>query len=1216
MLVKTKLTTWWLAVAGAAWSLLVSCTAPGGPGSVTDPNFFGFPGDAAAPAGPGNGGGGEPVAARCVPVEAERLPARSSVMSETAEATMAPTMFTADLFNLFKSHCGGCHAETSLGNWQVTGDNFGERITPEVLSTIKSDDSAKFMPPPAAGGVPYSQRPAEDPVVELVGLLEHWMNEGKPDFLFNLPAAEMPVGPRYVLSPAIGQGMTNIGNCVPTEALVGVELEAMDALDAKFAATTELPLTLAETDLTTWNGETLARSRVIAFAPTYPLWSDNAAKIRHVRVPRGQTVAFDKGSQSFSIPPNTRFYKTFLKKVIDIDGNESYRKIETRLIVARADKQNPDGTAESTALFGTYLWNEEETEATLLRDPLRNGQPFRDRLITYQRNERRHAEILASMPSNPQFELEDVEENKAVLRKYAVPSAERCVQCHMGSSGANFILGFTPLQIARRPLGEGGVIEPTSADELNQLQRFIEYGIISGIAAQSDVVPLEAAQGDRKPRTEQELVAQGYLLGGCANCHNPRGFPSIKSPELKDALNFLPGPEGGIFEFPLDRTSPLRRRGINQDVPVPYITPSLREYPVAQHSNDNWVRKWFDCSFTPVWNKCKLTGARIVHVEAPWRSLIYRNVDTPFMYADDFVVFPHMPMHVPGFDCRLPRIMGDWMVSIPAVRKHPEIHEDFVPGYGNKYDDEPQPYLEVKPNDPGYAKAVAAAQKRLEQYHKGGRYDFCPDDLDVVDREVLKDEYKLVPPAEDIFDEDDATVLEMPNLRVPTRTHWVVTDLTEAAGDWAPRRPDWRDVLVERKVVLPKGTPAERIEEQQTVVNALKEVRISEELRQYALTPIPYALWKEKPGCDFKDVKKASDFPGDARPAWMDRARPPATAPVYMQSPGEAVYTGICFNCHGPKADSQGLLAEALSLMTGGNARVANFRDGLFGTAAEPGSNRQRVFAMAPKPVEDMAGTYMAWMALGGTLRQLPADLLNIVASTRILGELRNTSNISQVGSPNMLRLGQDLCSHVLPAHTNVSRFTLDLQSYPVAWGRNTGLIDTNGDAEMWLRLCSLGNRPVVRVPYVEWKEGEPLKLEVRPIDSHFWGDSYGAAPVLNHKGQIENGIKPDNVFPVCIRKPTDPAELAIAEKVLAANPVGGAGGAIIPYCPEAILGEQLEVVIDAESRHQYVDARAWATRGAANAGLAVFLYLDQMVRGNVQPTPAYDKCEERKSAP
>ena len=41
-----------------------------------------------------------------------------------------------------------------------------------------------------------------------------------------------------------------------------------------------------------------------------------------------------------------------------------------------------------------------------------------------------------------------------------------------------------------------------------------------------------------------------------------------------------------------------------------------------------------------------------------------------------------------------------------------------------------------------------------------------------------------------------------------------------------------------------------------------------------------------------------------------------------------------------------------------------------------------------------------------------------------------------------------------------------------------------------------------------------------------------------------------------------------------------------------------------------YPDADKWATRGAINAGLAVFLYLDQLSKGLIQAKPLYNQCE------
>ena len=130
----------------------------------------------------------------------------------------------------------------------------------------------------------------------------------------------------------------------------------------------------------------------------------------------------------------------------------------------------------------------------------------------------------------------------------------------MGSQNGSFVLGFTPLQLARRPTGMSGTLEPTAGDELTQLQRLIDLGVVSGMTSPEDVVPLEQSEGARRPRNDYELAAQAYMVGNCAHCHNPRGFPTKKAPLLKDVLNFLPSTDGGVFQFPLDRTSPVRAR--------------------------------------------------------------------------------------------------------------------------------------------------------------------------------------------------------------------------------------------------------------------------------------------------------------------------------------------------------------------------------------------------------------------------------------------------------------------------------------------------------------------------------------------------------------------------------------------------------------------------------------------------------------------------------
>src|SRR5262249_9012037 len=129
-----------------------------------------------------------------------------------------------------------------------------------------------------------------------------------------------------------------------------------------------------------------------------------------------------------------------------------------------------------------------------------------------------------------------------------------------------------------------------------------------------------------------------------------------------------------------------------------------------------------------------------------------RNTDTPFPYFDDFVPFPHMPMNTAGFDCRVPRIMGDWMVGLPAELKpqYQGLSENALPSikgpdgtYLPTYIDAAQPYQEVPRPGPNasaddtnrYAIAVLNAQARLDEYHSSSRYPYCPDALspDILD---------------------------------------------------------------------------------------------------------------------------------------------------------------------------------------------------------------------------------------------------------------------------------------------------------------------------------------------------------------------------------------------------------------------------------------------------------------------------------------------------
>jgi mono/diheme cytochrome c family protein len=254
------------------------------------------------------------------------------------------------------------------------------------------------------------------------------------------------------------------------------------------------------------------------------------------------------------------------------------------------------------------VWNEDETGADLLEDSYRDGTAFKDRVLKLVRNEM-----------------------TGEFRKYAIPGRHRCVQCHMGSPMQNFILGFTPLQVNRRRPGEGGVIEPVGPDELSQVDRLIKYGVIAGVTNASELPKLEDSAGDRQPRNIHELRVQAYMVGNCAHCHNPSGFPVQDEPALR-WFNLSPG--GVVFQFPLNQLGV----NLNQPAGKTYVDPTDLNADVS-----------------------------------PNASLIYQRVSTPVTTVKKLdpynVVVPHMPHNTPGHDCRAPRLVGRWIASIPIIKQ-------------------------------------------------------------------------------------------------------------------------------------------------------------------------------------------------------------------------------------------------------------------------------------------------------------------------------------------------------------------------------------------------------------------------------------------------------------------------------------------------------------------------------------------------------------------
>jgi hypothetical protein len=530
----------------------------------------------AAASGCGNGGATGPAgspdderARRCPTAHSsDPIPQRLGATAQIATLTFD------ELSTAVVSACGECHRRPAIqGGFSFTSDPEGMA---DVAARMADQLLTMKMPP--------ADRRTADPegFLQLGKRLRAWIDAGEPSSGgFPLPDEIIPNGQQ--LPPAIAAAMTDLGDCVPVADAVGQDPER----DAAFAAATALPDHLEDTDLVSLDAYQLAQHGTVGYDVEYPLWADNAHKGRWVHVPTArdaqgkvtrQPIAFDAASEHFAIPDNTRFYKTFFKQVKESDGMVRYRKVETRLIVVRH--------APAAPLFGTYVWDEAERSATLHKTPYRDGTPFKDLVLSLV-----------------------TDETTGARRTYAVPGRTRCNDCHQGSESDAFVLGFTPLQIHRRMVGDAGRTAPVEADQLSQLSRLVSYGVITGVTP--DTAPrLESAGGTTQPRNLHELRFQAYATGNCAHCHNEKGYAWKQGTTLRMS-------PPAVFQF-------ARGQG------------------------------------------ARVGGGTLMVPSSPETSVLYQHVAQPtHVQGADAIL--HMPLHTPGIDCDALNLLGRWIKSVPRA---------------------------------------------------------------------------------------------------------------------------------------------------------------------------------------------------------------------------------------------------------------------------------------------------------------------------------------------------------------------------------------------------------------------------------------------------------------------------------------------------------------------------------------------------------------------
>lgn len=267
-------------------------------------------------------------------------------------------------------------------------------------------------------------------------------------------------------------------------------------------------------------------ARGIAYAPNFPLWSDGAGKERFLLLPEGASVD-TSDPEHWTFPVGTLFVKHF---GYDLTTG-GRREVETRVIQK----------LDSGWVYGTYLWNDAQTEAELT-----DGKP-----ITFTL-ENAHAAVPPSFT-------------------YAVPGTAQCRTCHARQQDA--VIGFEPVQL-----------------QTSVLRDLETRGVLG--------TPQRASWQTIAGANWQEAAVRGYLHANCSHCHSDEGGLSATlgfslEHRLTDSVIGWPSRRGrGTLVIPGDPADSLVVKMLSgsPDVPrMPPLGPQVVDVQaVAQVSE--WIR--------------------------------------------------------------------------------------------------------------------------------------------------------------------------------------------------------------------------------------------------------------------------------------------------------------------------------------------------------------------------------------------------------------------------------------------------------------------------------------------------------------------------------------------------------------------------------------------------------------------------------------------------
>ncbi|MXN92441.1 hypothetical protein GR160_14525 [Flavobacterium sp. Sd200] len=216
--------------------------------------------------------------------------------------------------------------------------------------------------------------------------------------------------------------------------------------------------------------------KVIPYDLSSTLFTDYAHKKRFVWMPEGTKATYDGDGKVLKFPKGTVLIKNFYYD--NVLPNNTTRILETRLMIKTSDANG--------WIFADYIWNDEQTEATL-------DLAGRDVPISWLENG----------------------ETKSI--NYRIPSENECFTCHKSGNPAMAIpIGPKPQNLNKNYTYADGT--------QNQLSRWISEGYLE--SAPQNITSVIDWTDTSKPL---ELRVRSYLDINCAHCHSEGAHCSYRS---------------------------------------------------------------------------------------------------------------------------------------------------------------------------------------------------------------------------------------------------------------------------------------------------------------------------------------------------------------------------------------------------------------------------------------------------------------------------------------------------------------------------------------------------------------------------------------------------------------------------------------------------------------------------------------------------------------